>query len=493
MLEYLKQETNVTTTENGAFTYESTGSDCLDLFATIGALRSASEDEVIARFDRAWAENRTLALRILFYARDVRGGLGERRVPRILLRHLASLHPQTVEACVSRLPEYGRWDDLLCLLDTPCEQAAVSRIRKQLEEDRNALAQDGSVSLLGKWLPSANASKPETVRTAKRLIRLLGMQERDYRKLLVRLRAQIRILENSLREKDYSFDYEKQPSKALFKYRRAFWRNDKERYQQFLEDAANGKATLHTGTLAPYELVEPLLSGEFGRGRMKGIPPEEQQTLNTTWEALPDYACQGNTLAVVDTSGSMYNGTHPMPAAVALSLGMYLAERSHGVFHNHIIEFSGSPKLIELKGQNFYERLRYAVSLCKIANTNVAAVFNLILMTAMKYRLPQSEMPERLIFLSDMEFDSCAGGAELSNFEQAKLNYRRAGYRLPEVVFWNIQSRNRQQPVKKNEKGVTLVSGCSPRIFSMLLEGRLDPYAYMIETLQSERYRCFAA
>ena len=498
MLEYLKQATNVTSTENGALTYASSGSDCLDLFATVGALRSASEDEIRARFDRAWAEDRTLALRTAFYARDVRGGLGERRAFRVILRHLANLAPETVKRYLALLPEFGRWDDVVCLLGTPCEAEAVALIRKQLAEDAAALRENKPVSLCAKWLPSANASKPETVALAKRLVRLLGTNERDYRKLLVALRRQIRILENNLRERDYSFDYAKQPSNAMLKYRKAFWRNDAERYGAFLEDVAAGRTTLHTGTLAPYELVQPCIDGAFYscgalHTHMRELTPEEQKTLNTTWEALPDYACAGNALAVVDTSGSMYNSHRPMPAAVALSLGLYLAERNKGLFHNHFIEFSGTPMLVEIKGETFCDRLRYVASFNKIANTNVAAVFNLILMTALSNGLPQSAMPERLIFISDMEFDVGADGANLTNFEQAKQNYARAGYRLPEVVFWNVESRNRQQPVKKNERGVTLVSGCTPRIFSMLLEGRLNPYEYMIVTLNGECYAGFEA
>lgn len=498
MLEYLKQASNLTTTENGAVTYASTGSDCLDLFAAIGALRSAPDSEIVARFDRAWAENRNLAVKLLFYARDVRGGLGERRVARVILRHLASISPETVSKYMDKLPEYGRWDDVVCLLDTPCEAAAVALIRKQLTQDAAALEQGKPVSLCAKWLPSVNASSLETVEQAKKLVRLLGTSERDYRRALATLRRQIRIIENNLREQDYSFDYAKQPSKAMLKYRKAFWRNDGKRYGKYLEDVAAGRAKLHTDTLAPYELVQPVLGevcSSYGNliTHMREISPEEQKTLNATWDALPDYACAGNCLAVVDTSGSMYNGSKPMPAAVALSLGLYLAERNHGKFGGHFIEFSGQPVLVEVKGETFCDRLRYVASFNKIANTNVAAVFNLILMTALSNGLPQSELPERLIFISDMEFDAVADGAAISNFEQAKQNYARSGYRLPEIVFWNVQSRNRQMPVTKNERGVTLVSGCTPRIFSMLLDGKLDPYQFMTETLNSERYRGFTA
>ena len=498
MLEYLKQAANTAQTENGARTYASTGADCLDLFATIGALRSAPEEEILRRFDRAWAEDPTLALRILFYARDVRGGLGERRAARVILRHLAHIAPETVRRYLPLLPEYGRWDDLLVLLDSPCEADAVRLIRTQLDADVRAMDAGKPVSLCAKWLPSVNASKPETVAQGKRLARLLGGSDADYRRLLTALRRHIKIIENPLRERDYTFDYEKQPAKAMFKYRKAFWRNDAERYGKFLEDVRAGRAKLHAGTLYPYELVESCIDGTFYSfgglsTHMRELSPEEQETLNTTWNALPSYACSGDALAVVDTSGSMYNGMHPLPAAVALSLGLYLGERNKGRFGGHFIEFSGSPKLVEIKGQTFCDRLRYVASFNVIANTNIAAVFNLLLMTALTNGLPQKELPSRLIIISDMEFDTAADGADLTNFEQARQNYARAGYRLPEIVFWNVASRALQLPVTKNERGVTLVSGCTPRIFEMLMDGRLSPEEYMLETLNGERYAGFQA
>ena len=224
MLEYLKQEANKTATENGAVTNITTESDCLDLFATIGALRRESDEEIEARFIRAFAENKDIAMKLLFFARDIRGGLGERKVFRVIMKWLANNEPNTVRKNLVHIAEYGRYDDLLSLMGTPCETDMLKVLHEQFNADMEALAQGKEISLLGKWLPSVNASNATTVAHAKRIAKSFGMSDASYRKALVSLRAHIRIIENNLREKDYTFDYSKQPSKAMFKYRRAFER-----------------------------------------------------------------------------------------------------------------------------------------------------------------------------------------------------------------------------------------------------------------------------
>lgn len=494
MLDYLRAEANLTRTENGAVTPASTGSDCLDLFASIGGLRREREEEILLRFTRAYAENPDMAMKLLFYARDIRGGLGERRVFRIILRRLAETAPGSALKNLHYVAEFGRYDDLLSLFGTPCEEAMLRLIRAQLAKDVEGLRSGGEVSLLAKWLPSANASSPDTVRQARAVAAFLRMKESEYRKTLAALRKHIRILENNLRERDYTFDYEKQPSRSLYKYRKAFARNDGERYRAFLDRAEKGDAVLRADTLAPYELVSPYLAYSWDSPSfMRPISEEEKRSLNATWNALPDFGGEDNALAVVDTSGSMYCTGKPLAAAVALSLGMYFAERNRGHFHNHFIEFSARPRLVELKGETFADRLRYACTFNEIANTNLEAVFDLVLRTAVKHQVPQSELPARLIILSDMEFDSCVENASLSNFQNARQKYAEAGYRLPQVVFWNVASRNRQQPVTMNQQGVALVSGVTPRPFSMVAGDSLSPYALMLEVVESERYAKIAA
>ena len=499
MLQYLKQESNKTFTENGAATLKTTQSDCLDLFATIGAIRRESDEEITTRFMRAFAEDKDIAMKLLFFARDIRGGLGERKVFRVSLRWLAKNAPKTVRKNLSYIAEYGRFDDLLVLFDTPVEKDMLDFIREQLCKDVEAMDNGGEVSLLGKWLPSVNASNADTIKIAKKIARFLKMDDKTYRKMLSQLRAHIRIIENNLREKDYTFDYEKQPSKAMFKYRGAFARNDAERYNNFLNRVSSGEAKLNASTLAPYELVEPYLTPHWYNGHhsfMKEITEEERKTLNATWEALPDFGSEANALAIIDTSGSMYCDAKPLPAAVALSLGLYFAEHNSGAFKNHFIEFSSNPELIEIKGDTFAEKLQYICSFNEIADTNIEAVFDLVLNAAINNKLPQAELPAKLIIISDMEFNACVRNAEVTNFKNAKAKFEAAGYELPEVVFWNVASRNRQQPVTKNEQGVALVSGCTPRLFSQVVDGSLaamTPYEFMLDVLGGERYEKIAA
>lgn len=489
MLNHLKNEANIAYTENGAVTNASTMSDCLDLFATIGAMRAADDQEIIRRFIRAYAENADIAMKILFFGRDARGGLGERRVFRVILNWLAENRAESLRKNIELIPEFGRYDDLVSLLGTACENDALRVIRKQMESD---LAPDAEVSLLAKWLPSVNTSNKEAVRRAKRIAHYLGMSDSEYRKTLVGLRKKLRIIENNLRERDYSFDYSKQPSKAMFKYRKAFLRNDSDRYNAFLEDVSSGEKQLHADTLAPYEIVRAALNAsdwDFNTQLTAG----EKAALNASWESLPDFCDNRNALAVVDTSGSMYYYNNALPAAVALSLGLYFGERNTGIFHNHFIEFSSRPQLIEIKGKTFIERLEYLCTFNEVADTNVEAVFNLILDAAVRNNVPQEELPETLYLISDMEFNSCVRNAALSNFENAKRRFAKHGYKLPQLVFWNVASRNSNQPVKKNEQGVALVSGCTPRLFSMVASGELSPYALMTEILNSERYSKISA
>lgn len=478
-LDALKEEANKTLTENGAVTYRSSGSECVDLFGSIGALRSAKDEDIVRRFIKAWAEDRDIAMKILFYARDIRGGLGERRVFRVIFSTLAALEPESVRKNIALIPEYGRWDDLLELLGTPCEADALAFIKGQLSADLAALEAGEQVSLMAKWLPSVNASSEETKKQAQVIAAAMDMNSAQYRKALSALRAEIKILENNLREKDYTFDYSKQPSKAMFKYRKAFNRNDGERYNTYLNSVEKGEATLHTGTLLPYELV---------RSAMTATDTKERKSLDVTWKALEDFTDGRNALVVIDGSGSMYGFGNPRPCDIALSLGIYFAERNTGLFHDHFITFSTNPKLVEIKGKDLTERVRYCKSFNEVADTNIQKVFELILTAAVKNGLPQSEMPETLYIISDMEFNVCTRDAGKTNFEYAKELYAAHGYRLPQVVFWNVQSRQEQVPVKMNEQGVALVSGCSPRIFGMVMQNELDPYKFMMKTIGSERY-----
>jgi hypothetical protein len=236
----------------------------------------------------------------------------------------------------------------------------------------------------------------------------------------------------------------------------------------------------------PYEIIAPIFR--------ENISEEERKAIQATWISQEDFGGNENALAVIDGSGSMYGSyCDPLPAAVALSLGIYFAERNRGAFKNHFITFSKHPQLIEIKGEDILDKVRYCCGYNEIANTNIQRVFELILDTAVKNSVPQEELPKKLYIISDMEFDFCAEDASSTNFEYAKKRFHEAGYVLPEIVFWNVASRNRQQPVTMNEQGVALVSGCTPRLFEMAASGTVNPYAFMLEVIDSARYAKIAA
>ena len=489
MLESLKIEANKTFTENGAVTYKTTYSNNLDLFSTIGALRQVGEEEIIRRFKKAFIEDTDLAMKNLFFARDVRGGLGERRTFRICLKWLAGYRKESVTRNLEMIAEYGRFDDLLSLLGTPCEKEVIECIGQYLNKDVEAMKQNRPVSLLAKWLPSVNTSNRESVATAKKLARALSLRDAEYRKTLSALRNHIKLIENNLREKDYTFDYSKQPSKAMFKYRNAFIRNDNERYLDFLNSVKCGKAKIHTGTLMPYEIIRPATDW----WAEEELSRDERLAMDVSWKELEDFSSEDNALVVIDGSGSMYGCANPQPAAVALSLGIYFAEKNKGAYKNHFITFSNNPQLVEIKGEDIVDKVMYCKEFNEVADTNLQKVFELVLSAAVKNKLPQEELPKTIYIVSDMEFNYCTRDAGLTNFQYAKKLFDMHGYQLPQIVFWNVCSRNVQQPVKMNEQGVVLVSGCTPRLFSMIASGQYSPYDFMMSVLGSERYSPIAA
>ena len=488
MLTFLKNEANSTYTENGALAYRSTQSFCLDMFFKAGAMRNSSAKEIAETVARAYAEDPDKTMKIIFFARDARGGLGERRFFRIAVSALMEFAPEAVRRNLEFFPEYGRFDDLCVLLGTPLEKYAAEIIDTQLRFDKASMATGGKVSLLAKWMPSVNASSKETRNMGRRLAGLLGMSEPEYRRTLVSLRKYSDILENRLRERDYTFNYEVQPSCAMFKYRKAFIRNDGERYTQFLNKVNSGEAKLNADRLYPYDIVRKAIEGN--------ISETERISLDTAWKSLPDLSAakRENAIAVIDGSGSMNCGCGIRPIDAALSLGIYFAEHNTGAFANHFITFSQTPRLVEIKGRDIVEKARYCRTFNEIANTDLEAVFKLILKTAIKNHVPQSELPAKIYIISDMQFDYCVtGGNNNVLFQAVRTLYRQYGYNLPEVIFWNVNSRSDAMPVTRSETGAALVSGYSTAVFDMVMGGECSPESVMDRILASERYAVISA
>lgn len=501
-LDNLKIEANYTKTLNGAKTHGTSGDACLDLFAVAGGIRHCAKEKQIHLFDRAYIENPELAMKLLFYIRDIRGGLGERDLFRTLIRHVARTWPKSAKKNVALISEYGRYDDLMCLMGTSSQKEVITEIRRQLDADKEALARreagetDAHISLLAKWMPSINASSRRTRGQAKVLANALGLSEGEYRKLLSRLRARIGLTERYLTSDSADkINYEAVPAGAMLKYRSAFLRHDEERFHRYLIDVLEDEKQIHADTLYPYEILRPFMNGVTWFRRRSEREIAGADVLELLWEKQPNEVCSQNAISVIDTSGSMYctsNGA-PMPALISQALGLYYAEHCTGTFHNVFITFESQPHLIEIHGQTLEEKLRYIQGADWGGSTNLEAVFDLILRTAVKANTPQEEMPSTLYIISDMEFNVAVANPDETVYENAKARFEACGYEIPAVVFHNVNSWQMQTPVTAYTKGTALTSGKGTNSFQYKFDGNITPMEHMLRVLNSSRYEAVHA
>ena len=489
----MKQVNNYAITENGALTHKTTTSDLLDMFAMGAAYRKRSDEDVILLFKNAYEENPEYALKCLFWCRDVRGGAGERRFFRVCMNWLAKNDTAAARRNMKYIAEYGRYDDFYCLVDTPLEKEMFDFLKGQLIYDMSGAAP----SLLAKWLPSCNASSKETIAKGNMTREAFGLTQKEYRKALSTLRKRINVLERLMSAGKWDeIEFDKIPSKAGLIYKNAFARRDiiKKKYEAFAKDT---NTKVNAGTLYPYEVVEKALHVR-NNGNSYGYSWVDDSTdramVNKYWANLTDYfnGANLNALAVVDTSGSM----HGTPINVAISLGMYCAEHAGGPFANHYISFASKPQLIECEGIDFVDKVHRIYKTNLVDNTNIEAVFDLLLDTAKWNNCSQDDLPQNIIVISDMEFDAATSGwRSTSNInsrnaetvlEGIARKWAQYGYQMPHLIFWNVDARQNNIPMLGNGP-ISYVSGFSPSIFETIMSGKTG-YDLMMEKLNTERY-----
>lgn len=469
--------TNDSQTENGMTTNSTSLNSCVDLFFKIGALRGEDKKRKISAFSKAFGEDPLTAMKILFWCRDIRGGAGERKTFREILTYLAKNKPETLKKNIGLIPEYGRWDDMLLLIGTRLEKDVLGEI---------ACALEGKDGLCAKWLPRGNGKNREKKRWASAIRKYLGLEPKAYRKLLAELSNTVEQLMCSKRFEDINYSHV--PSKAMSDYMTAFNRNDSEGFNTYLESLKKGETKINTGAVYPYDITKNLKYGN-------------SEGATEQWKSLPNYmeGSKERILPVVDVSGSMEvpAGNNPNITCmdVAISLGLYISERNEGPFKDAFFTFSSSPKLEYLKGDlvDRYEQLSVADW---GGSTNLEATFKVLLKKAVEGNLSEEDMPTTILILSDMEFNSATaqgwGNNSAWNPSAQKMietMYKDAGFNVPKIVYWNIQSRQDNIPVRFNNQGTALVSGFSPAILTALLSGNeFTPYSIMMDVINSERY-----
>ena len=464
-------QTNDSLTENGMITNSSSLNHCVNLFFQIGAMRGQDKSRLINAFTKAFGENPLTAMKLLFWARDVRGGAGERQIFRDIIGYLANNRRDVLGKNLNLISEFGRWDDLLVLVGTPLETEALELFANAIKS-KNGLA--------SKWAPRPNVSNREKKRWASALRNHLGLSPKEYRKLLV---ENSNTVEQLMCANEWSaIEYSKLPSKAMSDLMKAFSKHDKERFGAYLESVNKGETKINAGAVYPYDIVKNLRFGD-------------KSGANAQWNALPNYleGSKERFLPVVDVSGSMNcaAGNNPNVTCmdVAVSLGLYISERNVGPFKDAFVTFSSNPELQVLSG-NLQERFNQLQTSEWGMSTNVESVFRLILEKAKDSDVFEEEMPTMILIMSDMEFNSgTRGNWSLSAQQMFERMYAEAGYKMPKVVYWNIHSRQDNFPVHFDKVGTCLVSGFSPSLLTNLLSGKdMSPLSMMLTVVNSERY-----
>lgn len=469
-IDALRQEDILT--ENGMTTNSSSLNACADLFFNIGAMRGQDKERLIATFVKALNEDPNRAMKLLFWARDVRGGAGERQIFKDILVYLAENHDLILKPNLHLIPEYGRWDDVLSLVGTYMEKDALQIIADALKSE---------LGLAAKWMPRKG-------QIAEKLRAFMKLSPKQYRKTLVNL---TNVVETKMCAKDWdSIEFGKLPSVASARYQKAFGKNAYESYSAYIQSLVKGEAKINAGAVYPYDIVKSL---GFGNSTVA----------NEQWKALPNYMEGTNDmiLPIVDVSGSMSSPAGSSKTVtcmdVAISLGLYISERNEGAFKDAFITFSDNPQLQLLSGSLQDRYIQMSTSDWGMS-TNLEATFKLILDQATKHNLSQDEMPNKILILSDMEFNAATGGEGWRNKggnwnpsaqQMIEKMYTEVGYKVPQIVYWNIQSRNGGVPVAFDKIGTALVSGFSPAIMTSLLGGDIEsPQQIMDKTILSERY-----
>ena len=518
LLDTIKEQNNTTNanTANGAVTNKSSLSECVDYFGLAGGLRS-DPNKAVSLFSNAYAEDPDAAMKILFYLRDIRQGQGERRHFRkvwdwIMKPHLNISSSQLSDTRITafQIPEFGRWDDLLRLVIHPALSPYIEEcVRNVLDRDlfnseynetityeegitlpigygdnEGDKPSPGDVTLLAKWMPSLTASNKDAKQSAKDWCDRLNITQKQYRKMLKHLRSHLDVVEQKMCSKDWSkIDYNRVPSQAMLRLRKAFSKNDEKRYESYLDSLERGEMDVKAGTLYPYQLVEKVLG-------YCPLSAKETQLINAQWRALPEYTDKKqNILTVCDVSGSMtstFGGVRPLD--VAVSLTMYLASRcTNPLWANKFITFSGDPELVSINpNETMSKQANGIIGTNWGMNTNIQRTFDVILHAADINGT--TEMPDTIMIISDMEFDHCSGK---TNFQEIDEKFAMRKLKRPNLVFWNVNASGSDNnvPVTVNDQGVALVSGFSPSIMQMCFSGDLSPESCLREiVLDNPRY-----
>jgi hypothetical protein len=460
--------TQKTQTTNGMTAFKNTANGVLDFFSSVGARRGSDN---VPLFNRCVAEDKDLAIRALLWSRDVRGGAGERQTFRDCLVHLAKTDIQTLKKVITKVPEVGRWDDLLCLFGTVGEAFALDAIAQGIK------SQNG---LCAKWMPRKGDA-------AVKIRDFLGYTPKQYRKTLVNL---TQVVEQNMCAKQFDkIELKKVPSLASIRYKNAFTKHIPEKVKVFADQVAKGEVKVNASAIYPHQITTQL--------RGYGSNEDQAKILQGQWDNLPNYVPEGSkVIPLVDVSGSMAcsagGSTSVQCIDISAALGLYLASKNTGAFKDLFLTFHTTPSIEKLQG-NLRQRVNQVYSALWGGSTDISKAFDLILKVAKDGNVAPSDMPDTLIIFSDMQFNEADRSYTPTAHQLVKRKYEQAGYQVPKIVFWNLKDYG-NKAAQKDDVGAALVSGFSPSLIKSVLSSKFEdfekftPYNVMLETLMQDRY-----
>ncbi len=487
---------NITSSENGGRVFKSTnGGALLDLYSLIGGMRHQPESEIRTKWKEAYNESPILASNLVLYARDIRnGGLGERKIGRVLLNELAKVEPELIKRNFQTVVDCGRWDDLWFAFEgTSVEPYMWDFIIATLANDIDQMSEKKQCTLLAKWMPSINTSSIQTRRIAKKFCFLIGVNEKTYRKALSALRSYLNVVEVKMSAGQWdSIDFETIPSVAMSKYVGTFNRRLKEKFSDYKAKAAKGEAKVHAATLTPATICHKFLmnggmrvwSEHWGSCQEAANILDEMDKLQ--WNNLPNYV-EGNQDVVImaDISGSM-SCSNSEPLAASVGLATYFAQRNTGAYKNLYMTFAGQPRFIELNDSWDIEKcFSYALQQPAGYNTNMDAAFKAVYDVAVE----SGEAPRAICVISDGEMDGWVTSS-IADSIVSKWNNKfiEAGLNPVKVISWNVAARNGTVLAPANHD-IAYCSGSSAgsfKNFTSLISK--DAYEAMVEILSKSEF-----
>jgi hypothetical protein len=467
------------------------------------AIRGVSDEKLYEYFEKSITEDVIDTFVIAFNIRDIRAGKGERSIGNTMMTFLAMNHQEKFLKVLHLIPEYGRWQDILCFfpkvtpgINSEVSEHVVDIVCKQIIRDLSDMNDGKPISLAAKWMPTENDSMDKRFHLVNVICKKLNITPKQYRtEYIGPLRKYLNIVERLMCQKRWGdIDFSKVPSCAMKKLKKAFEKNTPDFFNGWKISLSKGEVKINAKVLFPHEIIREI--------RMKCGNNEEDQVLISQWEVMEDEVRKlgilQKSLVIVDNSGSMTDNNN-LPADIAFAMGILISSIVEGDFHNNVISFHDEPTFFELKDGNIYEKYAQIKNSPVGYSTNLQKTFDLILRKAKECKLKQEDMPDKVFIISDMQYNSIETSVEYgcgygrknnTNFEEIEEKYLNSGYKRPKIYFWNVNGNIDDFPVSVDDNGTCMISGASPSILkSVFKSGEVSPVQILREVLDDDRYQ----